>query len=127
MLVDPTLSGAAFRVRDDSRLDAFEACDPSAAYEDGYERGGRIVANFVFPAWFGADAPGGRLDERGLIRQPGQVLPGGHCLVVSSSELLWRVLGGGTPEDLNEPGTRVLRRLASLRPHITHIDLVWSP
>ena len=61
------------------RLYSRRVCDPCASPSHGYSRGGRLVSDFVYPAWFDGRRLGseGMLDHRAHVSEPFQVLPGG--------------------------------------------------
>ncbi len=144
MLADPDINLAAY-----SRPDALtqfmyarEVCDPCAAYEDGYEVLERWVSDFTFPAWFQPDAltrfknptTRTRFDERGLIKAPFELRPGGYIGVFDSSISAWRMLtstdgpNGGTGE-VDEPadvGSRMERRSTARNRWLTS-DYSWGP
>jgi hypothetical protein len=116
MLADPDCNLAVFRHPDASTVVFYtqEVCDPCAAYADGYEKCGRAVSDFVFPAWFRPEAPGRgetRFDERGLIDEPFKVRPGGYIGVFRPGTGTWTLQtsdDGG--EDENQVGSRLERR-----------------
>jgi hypothetical protein len=133
MLADPTADLAVYSRPDEDthRVYAREVCDPCAAYEDGYVVEGRQVANFVFPSWFHGlprhrakpDA-NGRHDERGLIKTPLEIRPGGYLGVFDTGTFTWSFLGSGTQlvEDVN----RMQRRVSS-RTSWQLSDMDWVP
>ena len=137
MLTDAD-SDLAVCVRTDGdayRVYAREVCDPCAAYEDGYAVDGRWVSDFVFPEWFQPDAlshprdPGGdgRFDERGLIREPFELRPGGYIGVLDQEAQTWRLVGHGTEEPAPIAGaTRMTHRTAG-RETWQVSDMAWSP
>lgn len=121
--------GGAYRVY------AREVCDPCAAYDDGYAVDGRWVSDFVFPQWFQPDAlthprdPGanGRFDERGLIRGPFELRPGGYIGLLDQDAQRWRLVGHLDEEPSPIAGaTRMTNRTAG-RDTWQLSDMAWSP
>lgn len=116
MLADPDCNRAVFRHPDAATLlfYAQEVADPCAAYEDGYEKCGRVVTDFVFPTWFDPASPvrgSIRFDERGLIDEPFKVRPDGYIGVYDPSIRSWVLqTSKGIGEDENEVGSRLERR-----------------
>lgn len=119
MLADPDCSAAVFRHPDANTLlfYAREVCDPCAAYTDGYDKGGRHVADFVFPSWFQATAPtrgAARFDERGLVDAPFKVREGGYIGVYVPGLSAWTLqTHDGLPlnlDELSDVGSRLERR-----------------
>jgi hypothetical protein len=116
MLADPDCNASVFRHPDSTTLlfYAREVCDPCAAYEDGYEKCGRVVSDFVFPTWFQPSSPTRgetRFDERGLIDEPFKVRPHGYIGVFQTSTSSWALLtSGGITDQENEVGSRMERR-----------------
>jgi len=120
MLADPDCNESVFRHPDSTTVVFYarEVCDPCAGYEDGYEKCGRQVTNFVFPTWFQPAAPARgqtRFDERGLIDEPFKVRPNGYIGVFRTSTSTWMLLtstGDLQPDDdeENEVGSRMERR-----------------
>jgi hypothetical protein len=104
MLVDPDGDAAVYRAADapPHLLYARRICDPCAAPADGYERGGRLVADFVHPAWFGSAALGGtnRFDQQGRISRPFTASPGSSIRVAELASSPWQVPheDGGGPQ-----------------------------
>jgi hypothetical protein len=116
MLADPDCTAAAYRHPDAATVlfYALEVCDPCAAYTDGYEKSGRWVSNFVFPSWFEPRVNGRathRFDERGLVTEPFEVLPGGYVGVFDPVSAAWAVQGSDAGADeVAERGCRLERR-----------------
>jgi hypothetical protein len=116
MLADPDCNAAVFRHPDATTLlfYAREVCDPCAAYEDGYEKCGRIVSDFVFPSWFHPSAPARgatRFDERGLIDEPFKVRPHGYIGVYQAGTGSWMLQTyGGVIDFENQVGSRLEKR-----------------
>jgi hypothetical protein len=116
MLADPDCNASVFRHPDASTtvFYAREVCDPTAAYEDGYEKCGRFVSNFVFPAWFQPTSPARgatRFDERGLIDEPFKVRPHGYIGVFESTTGSWVLEKyGGVVDYENQVGSRIEKR-----------------
>ena len=116
MLADPDCNAAVFRHPDANTVVFYarEVSDPTAAYEDGYEKCGRVVSNFVFPAWFEATSPtrgATRFDERRLIDAPFTVRPHGYIGVFDPTTSSWGLQKyGGTFDTENELGGRMERR-----------------
>jgi hypothetical protein len=121
MLASPLMSQTVLHRAEGSppRLFAREICDPCAAYEDGYGRGGRQVSDFVFPGWFGCE--GGRehgewLDERHTVRTPFAVRKGGYAVVLDLETWAWLALKDddrlhAVPADIDRRVGRLLRAL----------------
>lgn len=116
MLADPDCNASVFRHPDATTLlfYAREVCDPCAAYDDGYEKCGRTVSDFVFPSWFQSTAPvrgATRFDERGLIDEPFKVRPHGYIGVFQTSTGSWALQTyGGIVDFENQVGSRMERR-----------------
>jgi len=116
MLADPDCNAAVFRHPDASTMlfYAREVADPCAAYQDGYEKCGRVVSDFVFPTWFepAALARGEtRFDERRLIDEPFKVRPHGYIGVFNAATSSWALqTSGGIVDYENEVGSRMERR-----------------
>lgn len=117
MLADPDCNAAVFHHPDATTtvFYAREVCDPTAAYADGYEKCGRVVSNFVFPAWFQPSSPtrgATRFDERGLIDEPFKVRPHGYIGVFQPSSGSWvmQTSGGVEDDDETEVGSRMEKR-----------------
>jgi hypothetical protein len=116
MLADPDCNAAVFRHPDANTVVFYarEVSDPTAAYEDGYEKCGRIVSNFVFPAWFEASSPSRgatRFDERGLIDAPFTVRPHGYIGVFDPTTSSWALQKYGGGHDFEtQVGSRMERR-----------------
>jgi hypothetical protein len=135
MLADPTADIAVYSRPDEDtqRVYAREVCDPCAAYEDGYVIEGRRVTDFVFPSWFHGlprhharpDA-NGRHDERGLIKTPLEIRPGGFIGVLDPGTFTWSLVGsdgqGQTAEDVSR-----MQRRASSRTNWQLSDMSWVP
>lgn len=95
MLIDPNGDATVACEGPDCQHPVYakRVCDPCAAYSDGYERGGRHVSDFVYPAWFGAaSGTAGTFDRQRHIGRPFQVLPGGTAGVRDTSGSSWTVL-----------------------------------
>jgi hypothetical protein len=109
MLADPHADLAIYSRPDEAtqRIYAHEICDPCASYDDGYEVAGRRVTDFVFPSWFhstGAPGANGRYDERGLIKAPLEVRPGGYIGVLDPSAFTWTIVGAdAAPAGASDP------------------------
>jgi len=116
MLADPDCDASVFRHPDANTVVFYarEVCDPCAAYEDGYERCGRTVSDFVFPAWFQTASPNRgatRFDERGLIDAPFTVRPHGYIGVFQPATSSWVLQKyGGIVDFETEVGSRIERR-----------------
>jgi hypothetical protein len=116
MLADPDCNAAVFRHPDANTLVFYarEVSDPTAAYEDGYEKCGRVVSNFVFPAWFEAASPARgatRFDERRLIEAPFTLRPHGYIGVFDPTTSSWVLQKYGGGQDFEtEVGSRIERR-----------------
>jgi hypothetical protein len=96
MLVDPDRVGAVLNPSG-QRFYAKRVCAPCAAVSEGYRRGGRLVSDFVYPAWFGsavAGRGGRRFDQRGHIHAAFQVLVGSSIGYVDLATPPWRQLEG---------------------------------
>lgn len=132
MLADPDCNVSVF-YHPDATTTVFyarEVCDPSAAYEDGYEKCGRVVANFVFPAWFQPTSPtrgATRFDERGLIDAPFKVRPHGYIGVFQSSTNSWILQQyDGAADDETSVGSRMEKRNTADNRWLDS-DMVTSP
>lgn len=140
MLADPDINLAAYSHPDalTQFMYAREICDQCAPYEDGYDVHERRVSDFVFPAWFQPDAlthfknptTRTRFDERGLIKSPFELRPGGYIGVFDMSIGAWRILtssgettGADEPADL---GSRTERRSTARNRWLTS-DYSWGP
>ncbi len=117
LLVDPGCSAVAYRHPDAATVlfYAREICDPCGAYTDGYEKCGRWVSDFVFPSWFepATAARNGhrRYDERGLVTEPFEVLPGGYVGVFDPAISAWVLQGSNAGSDeVTQVGSRMERR-----------------
>ncbi len=116
MLADPDCTSVAYRHPDAVTVlfYAREICDPCAAYTDGYEKCGRWVSDFIFPSWFETNAPRrevDRFDERGLVTEPFEVLPGGYIGVYDPTIAAWTLQGSDPSNDeVRQPGSRMERR-----------------
>ena len=88
MLGDPDINLAAYR-EEKGRVVfyAYEVCDPCEDDPDGYEIGGVLVSDFVFPAWFEGFRKEGstQFDFRKHISKPFQLLPNGYIGVFDPS------------------------------------------
>ena len=116
MLADPDCNASVFR-HPDARTVLFytrEVCDPVGYYGDGYEKCGRVVSDFVFPAWFQPESPNRgamRFDERGLVDEPFKVRPHGYIGVFDPTSCSWGLLHyDGSIDTENEVGGRMERR-----------------
>ena len=88
MLGDPDINLAAYREEKGRVIFyAYEVCDPCEDDPDGYEIGGILVSDFVFPAWFeGFQKEGStQFDFRKHISKPFQLLPNGYIGVFDPS------------------------------------------
>jgi hypothetical protein len=118
MLADPDCNRVVMRHPDASTqvFYAQEVTDPVAAYEDGYEKCGRVVSDFVFPSWFQPAAPRRgvtRFDERGLLDAPFKVRPGGYIGVYVPAISAWTLQTHGDAievDELSEVSSRMERR-----------------
>lgn len=129
MLVDPDINLVALERPDGrGRLFAREICDPTAAYEDGYELEGRWVSNFVYPAWFRPEGSGEprQVDHRGLLRHPFEVRPGGYTAVFHAESGTWDALGSDGRESDAAEVDRRLRLRGSDRRHWRTSDMGWT-
>jgi hypothetical protein len=129
MLVDPDINLVALERPDaEGRLFAREICDPTAAYEDGYELEGRWVANFVLPAWFRPEGDGEprQVDHRGLLRHPFEVRPGGYTAVFHAARGTWDALGSDGRESDAAQVDRRLRLRGTDRRHWRTSDMGWT-
>jgi hypothetical protein len=81
MLANPDGAGVVRQPSEASplRLYAKRVCEPCAAPSDGYLRAGRLVSDFVYPAWFGGGQLGSeaRFDHSRHMSGPFEVLQGG--------------------------------------------------
>jgi hypothetical protein len=135
MLADPTADLAVYSRPDEAtrRIYAREVCDPCAAYEDGYVVAGRQVADFVFPSWFHTPSGGttageaGRYDERGLIKAPLQLRPGGYIGVLDPGTLTWSRLDSTSGTPIVVPATSRLQLRATARGQWHLSDMDWIP
>jgi len=133
MLADPTADLAVYSRPDEAtrRIYAHEVCDPCAAYEDGYTVAGRRVADFVFPTWFhgatGQASSGGRFDERGLIKAPLEVRPGGYIGVLDPATFTWSIEGTGSESAPDGAGESRLQLRTTARTGRQLSDMDWIP
>jgi hypothetical protein len=76
-----------------------EACDPVEADTLGYKKNGILVSDFVFPAWFNANAPSSaKLDFCGHCTAPFQIIAGGYMGVLQATTSGWtQVQANGKP------------------------------
>jgi hypothetical protein len=136
MLADPGINLAIYSRPDDvlHRIYAHEICDPCAAYEDGYAVAGRQLSDFVFPGWFHEPAggqrrrdAGERYDERGLIKTPLELRPGGYIGLLDPGTFAWSLLrsGSDTPGAIPD-GSRMQLR-ATTRSNWQLSDMDWIP
>lgn len=82
MLADPEINLTVF-VQPSERagtLYAYEVCDACEADGLGYDIGGTLVSDFVYPAWFESSRQSGstQFDYANRIQAPLQLLPGGY-------------------------------------------------
>ena len=82
MLADPEINLTVF-VQPSERagtLYAYEVCDACEADGLGYDIGGTLVSDFVYPAWFESSRQPGstQFDYANRIQAPLQLLPGGY-------------------------------------------------
>lgn len=110
MLVDPDGNAAVVHadpITSQLRIYAKRICAPCAAYSDGYERAGRQVSDFVYPAWFGSAVlgKGDRFDKRGRIDTPFGLLAGGSIRIFDPATKRWQVLDSRV-----EPGMLSIRK-----------------
>ena len=93
MLVDPNINLTVFEQGPTgARLYAYEVCDACEADDFGYEIDGKLMSDFVLPAWFESfRAPGSTpFDFRNQIDAPLRLLRGGYIGVNDiSSGLGW--------------------------------------
>ena len=68
-------------------LYAYEVCDPCEADALGYEIGGVLVSDFVFPAWFETfwQTDGAQFDFQKKIRNPFELAAGGYSSIFDVS------------------------------------------
>jgi hypothetical protein len=132
LLGDPDCNAVAYRHPDASTalFYAREVCDPVAAYTNGYEKCGRWVSDFVFPAWFSPLAPGfevNRFDERGLVTEPFEVLSGGYIGVFDAAIAAWVLQGANdTCDEVTQIGSRMERRSTADNRWL-HSDMSTAP
>lgn len=129
MLVDPDINLIAMEHPEGrGRLIAREICDPTAAYEDGFELGGRWVANFVLPAWFRPEGDGepGQVDHRGLLSRPFEVRPGGYAAAFHAGSGTWSALGSDGGETDAAEVDRRLKLRGTDRRHWRTSDMGWT-
>lgn len=112
MFVDPNCCLWSSNGRD--RVYTLEVCDPVEA--PSYEVNGVSVSNFVTPAWFDPQAPGGsQFDRLGELSAPFSILPGGY-VVYSAQGKEHQQFGDEFPDWRRQmksgPAARTRRRLA---------------
>lgn len=82
MLGDPDIDLTVFIQSSSTSgiLYAYEVCDPCESDSLGYNIGGTLVSDFVFPTWFESfRSPGSvQFDLQNKISKPFQILPGGY-------------------------------------------------
>lgn len=82
MLGDPDIDLTVFVQSSNTSgiLYAYEVCDACESDSLGYDIGGTLVSDFVFPTWFESfRAPGSvQFDLQNKISKPFQILPGGY-------------------------------------------------
>ena len=117
MLGDPDINLAAYREEGGKVVFyAYEVCDPCEDDPDGYEIGGVLVSDFVFPAWFEGFRKEGstQFDFRKHISKPFQLLPNGYIGVFDpSTHRGWRQVDAKmNPRYISRPrpGSRRQRR-----------------
>jgi hypothetical protein len=77
---------------------ALEICDACEADEFGYDIGGVLVSDFVYPSWFVGSDPG-PYDRQHAIQQPMDLLPGGYIgQWTPSTGWTQHTHSGGAPE-----------------------------
>lgn len=84
MLADP-LCVCYATSNDPQTLFALEPADPVEADSLGFEIGGFLMSNFVYPAWFDqtqAGRPGVKFDHRGVISRPFELHSGGYAITL---------------------------------------------
>lgn len=82
MLADPLTTRLSGDIG--GRQYSIEVCDPVEADANGYRKNGRLLSNFVLPAYFGLDQ-GGRYDFLGELSAPcPSILPGGYLLYLEN-------------------------------------------
>jgi hypothetical protein len=88
MLGDPHINKAAVAGSPDGQTNsiyAYESCDACEDDQFGYRVDGVLLTDFVTPWWFDPNATQGvRLDFRGHITTPLQILPGGYIGVLNT-------------------------------------------
>lgn len=83
ILVDPDCVRTVFvQTTRGGMVYAYEVCDACETDAQGYRIGSTLVSDFVFPQYFETTVKPGRtqMDQRGLIRRPFSILPGGYML-----------------------------------------------
>jgi hypothetical protein len=82
MLADPEINLTVFvqPSQQAGTLYAYEVCDACEADQLGYDIGGTLVSDFVYPAWFEPSRQPGsaQFDYANQIQAPLQLLPGGY-------------------------------------------------
>lgn len=83
MLVDPLASfwAATANVQ---RMVALEVCDPVQGDSLGFDVGGFLMSDFVYPAWFDRGSSGVQFDHQKALSAPFQVHSGGYVIQMSN-------------------------------------------
>ena len=114
MLADPDMNLTVVAWdKHGSHLYAYEVCDPVQDDRCGYDIGGVLVSDFVYPAWFESfHKPGTvRFDHRGACERPLQVLAGGYAQVTHADWVRgWRDVGPSRGRKGKPLGSRRGRR-----------------
>jgi hypothetical protein len=96
-----------------SHLYAYEVCDPVQDDRHGYEIGGVLVSDFVYPSWFESfHRPGAvAFDHAGACDRPLQVLAGGYAQRTHADWVRgWRDVGPSRGRRGKRRGSRRDRR-----------------
>jgi hypothetical protein len=114
MLADPDMNLTVVAWdKHGSHLYAYEVCDPVQDDRLGYEIGGVLVSDFVYPSWFESfHRPGAvPFDQGGACERPLQVLAGGYAQVTHADWVRgWRDVGPSRGRPGKARGSRQGRR-----------------
>jgi hypothetical protein len=107
MLGDPDVDLTAFVQQTETSgiIYAYEVCDAVESDSLGYNIGGVLVSDFVYPAWFESFRKQGstQFDYARYITSPFQILPGGYIGTFDVTQ------GSGWQQTMSKTGTEKLR------------------